>query len=134
MKPCLAIIAAALASAGAASAQTPSPQRLAPVEAPVSPPTATIDLEAEIPQMKGYVLVQALNTVPPGMGRTLHSHVGRPEILRVLSGVLTEVRNGGPPKQYGPGSTLINAGGIEHTWANLGTEPLVFIATQIKPK
>ncbi len=46
---------------------------------------------------------------------------------------LTDSRNGGPPIAYGPGSTLINAGGVQHMWANLGQEPVVFVTTMVRP-
>ncbi len=82
--------------------------------------------------MKGYILQQGLQTLAPGTGRHYHLHQSQPEIIRVLSGVLTEARNGKPPVQYGPGSTLMNTNGTYHSWANLGSEPVVFVATVIK--
>jgi len=115
-----------------APAQAPAPKRLTSVEAPPAPMTAKIDLGAEFPQMQGYTFTQSYQTVAPGAGRTWHSHAGMPEIVRILSGVLTDARNGEPPKTYGPGSTLINAGGTEHMWANFGTEPVIFVATAIR--
>lgn len=123
-------------AAASASAQTPPAARLVPTVAPVAPPTGVVDLAAEfpqIPQLKGYTLAQTVNTIPPNTGRPLHSHAGAPEIVRIISGTLTDARNGGPPTTYGPGSTLLNAAGTQHMWANLGTEPVVFVATQIKP-
>ena len=123
-----------LTAAGAASAQAPAPDRLVPPVAPNGTVMATVDLAAEFPQMpqlKGYTFTQTISTVAPGTGRPLHSHAGKPEIVRILSGTLTDARNGGAPVAYGPGSTLINAKGTQHMWANLGTEPVVFIATAI---
>lgn len=132
------ILSVALACIGGrALAQPAAPQRLAPVEVVTSPPSAVVDLGAEFPQMKGYVMSQTLNSIPPGQGRAMHSHAGSPEIVRVLSGTLTEAHNGGPPSQYGPGSIMINAKGTQHMWANLGSEPVVFLATSVraeKPK
>ena len=124
-----------LAVAGAASAQTQAPanDRLVPEVAPNGAVTATVDFAAEFPQMKGYIFTQTVTTVAPGTGRPLHSHAGAPEIVRILSGTLTDSRNGGPPIAYGPGSTLINAQGTKHMWANLGKEPVVFVATGVKP-
>lgn len=122
----------AVCQASMAVAQTTEAPRLAPGEAPRAAPTASVDLAAEFPQMKGYVFVETLNTIPPGTGRALHAHVGMPEIVRILSGTLTDARNGQAPVAYGPGSTLINAGGTRHMWANLGAEPVVFIAAVIR--
>ena len=132
MKTLTTALIALLAMAGAAVAQTPAPQRLTPTDAPTGKPLATVDLGAEFPQMKGYVFTQTLNTIAPGTGRAWHSHANNPEIVHILSGTLTEARNGGPPVAYGPGSTLVNAGGIQHMWANLGAEPVVFMAAAIK--
>ena len=115
------------------AAQDAAPPRLVPVVAPNGTVTARVDLGTEFPQMKGYTFAQTLTTVAPSTGRPLHSHSGFPEIVRILSGTLTDARNGEAPKAYGPGSTLVNAGGTKHMWANLGKEPVVFIATSIKP-
>jgi quercetin dioxygenase-like cupin family protein len=130
-----AVVAIVLVVGGAsvAIAQTAGQTKLAPVEAPAGVQTASVDLGAEFPQMKGYVFAQSLTTVQPGTGRALHTHASKPEIVRILSGTLTEVRNGGAPVAYGPGSTLVNAAGAQHMWANLGTEPVVFVATVIRP-
>ncbi len=121
-----------LLAAGPALAQTAAPQRLTPADSTPGKTTATVDLGAEFAQMKGFTLNQSVATVAPGTGRAMHSHAGAPEIVRILSGVLTDSRNGGPPTAYGPGSTLINAQGTQHMWANLGTEPVVFVATSIR--
>jgi quercetin dioxygenase-like cupin family protein len=132
----LGAVAAASAQAAApqaAAPQTAAPKTLVPVEAPASTVTGTVDLGAEYPAMKGYVMTQTISAVAPGTGRALHSHAGRPEMVRVVSGTLTDARNGGPPTAYGPGSTLVNAGGTEHMWANMGSETVVLVTTSIRP-
>ena len=131
----IAVLTMGLAlAAGIAWTQSTAPaRRLAPADAPGGTRTALVDLGAEFPQLKGFTFGQMLVTVPPGTGRAWHSHVGSPEIVRILSGTLTDQRGDGPPTTYGPGSTLVNAGGISHMWANLGTEPVVFIATMVRP-
>ena len=129
----LVMVASAAIAAPKKKKAPPPVTQLAPVEAPKSIQTASIDLGAEFPQMKGYVFTQGVNVIQPGTGRALHSHAGKPEIVRILTGTLTDARNGGPAIRYGPGSTLVNAGGVQHTWANLGTEPVVFISTGIDP-
>jgi quercetin dioxygenase-like cupin family protein len=120
----------AAAQAPAASAVT---DRLVPTVAPIGPITGEVDLGREVPAMKGYRLVQRLTTVPPHTGRPLHSHAGVPEIVRIISGHITEVRNGQPAATFGPGTTLVNADGLKHMWANLGDEPATFIGTQVVP-
>jgi quercetin dioxygenase-like cupin family protein len=94
--------------------------------------TARVDLGAEFPAMAGYVFTQTQTTVAPGTGRAFHSHVDMPEIVRILSGTLTETREGEPARAYHAGETVINAGGIRHGWVNLGPEPVVFLATAIR--
>jgi quercetin dioxygenase-like cupin family protein len=130
-------VAAVLLLAAGAAIGSADPKPLAPVEAPRGERLAIIELDKEyqdIPAMKGYTFYQSLITVPPGTGRAWHSHAGRPEIVRILSGTLTDQRGDGKPKTYGPGSTITNADGIRHMWANFGKEPVVFLATSVSTK
>jgi quercetin dioxygenase-like cupin family protein len=121
-----------LMAGGTAWTQTPPTQQsLTPVEAKAGTVEATIDLGAEFPQMKGYVMAEVYNDIPPGAGKSWHSHKGALEIVRIISGTLTEARNGGPPKTFGPGSLLVNDGKVSHMWANLGKEPVVMVAFQV---
>lgn len=123
-----------LLAAGSASAQTPAPQTMVPATAPAGTVQASVDLGAEFPFMKGYELAQTYFVVPPQTGRAMHSHAGTPEVVRVISGTLTDEAKGGAPTAYGPGSTIVNAAGKEHMWANFGTEPVVFVATAVRLK
>ncbi len=107
-------------------------ERLVPAVAPSGPVTAEIDLASEFQQMKGFSLSQRVTVVAPHTGRPMHSRAGMPEIVRILSGTLTDSRNGAPAVAYGPGSTLVNAGGLSHMWANLTNEPVIFVSTQIR--
>jgi quercetin dioxygenase-like cupin family protein len=113
------------------SAQSAAPAAALP-DASKGDLTASIDLGAEFPAMQGYVFTQTLYIIAPGTGRALHSHKDFPEIVRILSGTLTQNRAGEPPRAYGPGSTIVTSGGVSHEWANLGKEPVVFIATAIR--
>jgi quercetin dioxygenase-like cupin family protein len=54
-----------------------------------------------------------------------------PEIQYIVSGVLTDQRNGGPPIAYGPGSTLINDVDVTHATLNAGKEPVVLYTTNV---
>ena len=123
-----AIFIALAATAGAAGAQS-----LVSAEAPVTNPVASIDLGKEFPAMKGYNLQQTWNVIAPNTGRKAHSHKDQPEIVRIISGVLTDQRVGGQPVKYGPGSNIVNDGTTVHMWANFGTEPVVMVNTSIKP-
>jgi quercetin dioxygenase-like cupin family protein len=123
-----------LAIAGFAGAQAPAPSANQIVSKNAAPPVslANVDLADDFPQLKGYRFTQNLYTIAPGTGRAMHSHAGAPEIVHIISGTLTDARQGGKPTAYGPGSTLLNVKGTNHMWANLGTEPVVFLATSIK--
>ena len=125
-----------LAAAGSGQAQAPAARspsnQLVPTAAAPPVSTANVDLGNEFPQLEGYRFTQNFYTIAPGTGRAMHGHAGAPEIVRILSGTLTDSRNGGPPIAYGPGSTILNLKDTNHMWANLGTEPVVFIATSIK--
>src|ERR1700742_649538 len=99
------VATSAVAAPKKKKAEPPPVTQLAPAEAPKSIQTASIDLGTEFPQMKGYVFTQGVNVIQPGTGRALHSHAGKPEIVRILTGTLTESRNGGPAIRYGPGTT-----------------------------
>jgi quercetin dioxygenase-like cupin family protein len=113
------------------AAAAPAPAKT-PLASPAVVVTARIDLGREFPQMKGYAFSQSLLTAPPGAGRGMHSHADFPEVLRILSGVLTETLADGSRLTHGPGETFVSAAGLQHAWANEGTEPLVFVATSIR--
>jgi polar amino acid transport system substrate-binding protein len=123
-----AVLLAGLLPAAAFGQTTPA---TAP-PAPAGALTAEVDLGPEFAAMPGYVMTQTLSTVPPGTGRAPHSHADFPEVVRILSGTLTEFRDGEPPRPHGPGETLVNAGGIRHGWVNLGSDPVVYLATAIR--
>lgn len=130
MSPSAQGAAASPAAQGAAT--PPSAQSARWPDAAAGDLTASVDLGAEFPQMKGFLFTQHLFTVAPGTGRALHSHKDLPEIVRILSGTLTQNRAGEPPRDYGPGSTIVTSGGVSHEWVNRGKEPVVFISTAIR--
>jgi quercetin dioxygenase-like cupin family protein len=127
------IAAAAIAlSASGAHAQATLP---APTHGPVGERLGVIDLAKAFPQMQGYELRLSRLTIAPGAGLTLHSHRAMPEIVYIVSGHLTEQRNGGAPVVYGPGSTLINDETVTHTVLNQTNEPVIYIGTHVsKPQ
>jgi quercetin dioxygenase-like cupin family protein len=97
-------------------------------------PLGSIDLGQEFPAMAGYRMTLFLTSLPPGGGLKAHSHKGAPEIVHIVSGTLTDARNGGPPIAYGPGSTLINDGSVTHATLNLGQEPVVYYTANVRAK
>jgi quercetin dioxygenase-like cupin family protein len=91
----------------------------------------SIDLGPEIDGMAGRVLRMSYVTVAPGGGLTAHSHDGRPEIIYVVQGILTEERNGGPPVDHKAGDVLIMKTGITHVLSNRSADPAIFISAPI---
>ncbi len=94
----------------------------------------TIDLAGEIPGLSNYVLRLSHVTLDPGGSLAEHSHDGRPEVVYILSGVLSESRNGGPLQDYKAGTSFITKTGIRHSFLNRGTEPAVWISAPIAAK
>ncbi len=94
----------------------------------------SIDLAGEFPAMSDYVLRLSHVTLDPGGSLAAHSHDGRPEVVYVLSGVLSESRNGGPLQDYKAGDSFITKTGITHSFLNRGTEPAVWISAPIAKK
>jgi quercetin dioxygenase-like cupin family protein len=91
----------------------------------------SIDLGPEIDGMAGRVLRMSYVTVAPGGGLTAHSHDGRPEIIYVVQGILTEERNGGPAIDHKAGDVLIMKTGITHALSNRSADPAIFISAPI---
>lgn len=128
-----AVLAAlALAASGAAHAADTLP---APAHSVTGEKLGMVDLGKAFPQMKGFELRLSRLTVPPGAGLAPHSHKQIPEIVYIVSGHLTEQRNGGAPVVYGPGTTLINDETVTHAVLNQGTETVVYYGTHVsKPQ
>jgi quercetin dioxygenase-like cupin family protein len=84
--------------------------------------------------MEAYGMRMSHVTVAPGGLMPMHSHDGRPEIINVLQGTLTEERNSGPPVDYKAGSVLIMKSSVSHALSNRTAEPTVYIATPIAKK
>lgn len=127
-----AILAAAIASAASAAHAQTLP---APAHGPVGERLGVIDLGRAFPQMAGYELRLSRLTIAPGAGLTLHSHKAMPEIVYIVSGHLTEQRNGAAPVVYGPGATLINDETVTHMVLNQTNEPVIYIGTHVsKPQ
>jgi quercetin dioxygenase-like cupin family protein len=131
-KGALLTAAVAWSASGAAHAQTTLP---APTHGPVGERLGVIDLGKAFPQMQGYELRLSRLTIPPGGGLSPHSHKEMPEIVYIVSGRLTEQRNGAAPVVYGPGSTLINDETVNHAVLNQTNEPVIYIGTHVsKPQ
>src|SRR5512147_500932 len=92
---------------------------------------STVDLGPESAGMGGRVLRMCLVTMEPGgVFAPLHDHVGRPGIVYILQGTITDHRNG-IATEYGPGVGWPEDRNTLHWLENRGTIPAVEISVDI---
>jgi quercetin dioxygenase-like cupin family protein len=91
----------------------------------------TVDLAGEIEGMAGRQLRMRMFTIEPGgVFGPLHDHVGRPGIVYVLQGTITDHRNG-VATEYGPGLGWPEDRNTMHWLENRGSIPAVEISVDI---
>jgi len=92
---------------------------------------ATVDLGPEIEGMAGRQLRMRLFTFEPGstLG-PVHDHKGRPGLVYILQGTITDHRNG-VATEYGPGPGWPEDRNTTHWLENRGTTPAVEISVDI---
>jgi quercetin dioxygenase-like cupin family protein len=92
---------------------------------------ATIDLGGEIAGMAGHHLRMRLVTIEPGgVFGPLHDHRGRPGIVFILEGTITDHRDG-VATEYGPGLGWPEDRETLHWLENRGADPAVEISVDI---
>jgi quercetin dioxygenase-like cupin family protein len=92
---------------------------------------ATVDLAGEIEGMAGRQLRMRMFTIEPGgVFGPLHDHVGRPGIVYILQGTITDHRDG-VATDYGPGAGWPEDRSTLHWLENRGTIPAVEISVDI---
>jgi quercetin dioxygenase-like cupin family protein len=114
---------------------TMSEQEAAPESQGVSAEElATVDLGPEIEGMAGRQLRMRRFTIEPGgVFGPLHDHVGRPGIVYILQGTITDHRDG-VATDYGPGVGWPEDRHTLHWLENRGTIPAVEISIDIVAK
>ena len=92
---------------------------------------STVDLASEIEGMDGRELRMRKVTIEPGgvLG-PVHDHKGRPGLVWILQGTITDHR-GGVATDYGPGVGWPEDRGTLHWLENRGTVPAVEISVDI---
>jgi quercetin dioxygenase-like cupin family protein len=91
----------------------------------------TIDLGSEIEGMSGLELRMRKFTFEPGaVFGPLHDHRGRPGLVYILEGTITDHR-GGVATEYGPGPGWPEDNGTLHWLENRGTVPAVEVSVDI---
>ena len=97
-------------------------------------PLGTVDLDGEIEGLEGHQLRMRLVTIEPGgVFGPLHDHRGRPGIVYVLAGTITDHRDG-VATEYGPGLGWPEDRDTLHWLENRGTVPAVEISVDIVKK
>ena len=91
----------------------------------------TVDLAGEIDGMEGRQLRMRMVTIEPGgVFGPLHDHKGRPGIVYILEGTITDHRDG-VATDYGPGVGWPEDRHTLHWLENRGTVPAVEISVDI---
>ena len=91
----------------------------------------TVDLGPEIEGMGGRQLRMRMVTIEPGgVFGPIHDHRGRPGIVYIVQGTITDHRNGGAT-DYGPGVGWPEDRDTVHWLENRGTSPAVEISVDI---
>jgi quercetin dioxygenase-like cupin family protein len=92
---------------------------------------ATVDLAREIEGMAGHQLRMRMVTIEPGgIFGPIHDHRGRPGIVYILQGTITDHRDG-VATDYGPGVGWPEDRETMHWLENRGTSPAVEISVDI---
>jgi quercetin dioxygenase-like cupin family protein len=92
---------------------------------------ATVDLGPEIEGMVGRQLRMRMVTIEPGgVFGPMHDHQGRPGIVYILQGTITDHRDG-VATDYGPGVGWPEDRNTNHWLENRGTTPAVEISVDI---
>ncbi|UQU63365.1 cupin domain-containing protein [Couchioplanes caeruleus] len=92
---------------------------------------ATVDLAGEIEGMAGRQLRMRMVTMEPGgVFGPVHDHVGRPGVVYVLQGTITDHRDG-VDTDYGPGVGWPEDRHTTHWLENKGTMTAVEISVDI---
>lgn len=92
---------------------------------------ATVDLAGEIEGLEGRQLRLRMVTIEPGgVFGPIHDHVGRPGVVYVLAGTITDHRDG-VTTEYGPGPGWPEDRHTMHWLENTGTIPAVEISVDI---
>ncbi len=92
---------------------------------------ATVDLGAEIEGMAGRQLRMRKVTIEPGGAfGPIHDHIGRPGLVYILQGTITDHRNG-IAREYGPGVGWPEDRNTLHWLENRGKTAAVEISVDI---
>lgn len=91
----------------------------------------TVELGGEIDGLEGRQLrMRRISIEPGGVFGPLHDHVGRPGIVYILQGTITDHRDG-VTTEYGPGVGWPEDRNTLHWLENTGTVPAIEISIDV---
>ena len=94
----------------------------------------SVDLQQEL-SLAGHDLRLRRLVVQPGGIVPLHSHAGRPALITVVSGTITEYRSTCTVGiDHAAGEVSMEAGGLSHWWRNNGNVPAVLLSADVKDR
>lgn len=94
----------------------------------------SVDLQSEL-AFAGRDLRLRRLVVQPGGVVPLHSHLGRPALITVVSGTITEYSSTcGVGIDHHVGDVASESGGVSHWWKNNGKEPAVLLSADVKAR
>lgn len=94
----------------------------------------SVDLQQELAFANHDLRLRRL-VVQPGGVVPLHSHAGRPALITVVSGSITEYRSScSVGIDHQSGDVSMESGGISHWWKNNGTVPAVLLSADVKDR
>lgn len=138
----LAATAAMLAGTPAFAGTCPAGKTIAnPLDgAPTAPAKVTddvigsVDLNTEIQVANRDLRLRRL-VVQPGGIVPMHSHAGRPALITVVSGSITEYRSTcAVGIIHKAGEVASESDGISHWWKNTGKVPAVLLSADVKAR
>lgn len=109
-------------------------------DAPMMPSAVTdnvvgsVDLQQELSLANRDLRLRRL-VVQPGGIVPLHSHAGRPALITVVSGQITEYSSTCRVGiDHEAGDVAVESGGISHWWRNNGSIPAVLLSADVKAR
>lgn len=93
---------------------------------------ASIDLGEHFDALRGRRMRMNRAIIDPGASGSVHSHLGRPEIVHVLKGVLVE-HQGDTSREYHAGETFVSNAdmSVPHRIENRSNEPTEVLLVEI---
>jgi quercetin dioxygenase-like cupin family protein len=94
----------------------------------------SVDLQQELSLANRDLRLRRL-VVQPGGIVPLHSHAGRPALITVVSGEITEYRSTCEIGiDHHAGDVSMESGGLSHWWRNNGSVPAVLLSADVKER